>query len=145
MATRWRLALVLTLTTSCALTAPAIVSTSRTGCEVVLYDRNDVATAEQLAQSFCRGKVERAGTGYYQWVSGGDSHSAPTIKFDCAEGSDPDLTSTVPTRIPAMAKKGGIGEQCASDDACERGLTCRVYSADRPARCIAAATAAASP
>ncbi len=145
MATRWGLAVVLMSTTSCALTAPAIVSTSRTGCEVVVYNRNDEAAAEQLARAFCQGKVERAGTGYYQWVWNGDSHSAPTMKFDCAEGSTPDVTVPVPTRVSVAAKKGNIGDQCTSDDACERGLTCRAYSADRPARCIAVATATASP
>ncbi len=145
MTARWRLAVLLTLITGCAHTTPSIVSTSRTGCEVVVYFRSDEATAEQLAKAFCRGNVERAGTGYYQWVWEGNSSSAPTIKFDCTEGSSPDLTSPVPTRVPVPAKKGGIGDPCTSDDSCERGLTCRTYATDRPARCIAVVTATGSP
>lgn len=145
MSARWRPAVLLVLTTSCAYTAPSIVSTSRTGCEVVVYGRNDEAPAEQLARAFCRGNVARAGTGYYQRVWEGNSYTASTLKFDCAEGSNPDLAGAVPIRIPATARKGSIGDQCTSDDACERGLTCRTYAPDRPARCIAVVTATGAP
>jgi hypothetical protein len=76
--------------TGCAFATPTIISTSRTGCEVVTYGRAGEAAAERLAESFCRGKGERAGTGYFQRVWDGNSYTVPTVKFDCAGGSRPE-------------------------------------------------------